>query len=230
MSALRVFGVDVEWRAVELDPQLPVSGRAVRDEEQREVTRCFSQLNDELVAGETMPWVAPTLVAKTEAAVSAYAEAYGAGVGEDVRRLLFELYWLHGADIGNPTVLRTPLVGPILRGHSGVDPLHRFGFAVSVDWGPITTDAFRRIRSWRSEWQDLGRPDLPCVQVQDTLFTGSEAVRRLNQEVSRLDPNPELVELPDPSRYPPLSVHPSLTWVSEVEGTWEDTYQQAPLD
>ncbi|MDT0263229.1 hypothetical protein [Jatrophihabitans lederbergiae] len=67
------------------DPQLPVSGRAVTDEEQRDVTERFSQLNDELVAGETLPWVAPTLVAKTEAAVSAYAEAYGAGVGEDVR-------------------------------------------------------------------------------------------------------------------------------------------------
>ncbi|MDT0264530.1 hypothetical protein, partial [Jatrophihabitans lederbergiae] len=133
-----------------------------------------------------------------------------------VRRLLFELYWRHGADIGNPTVLRTPLVGPMLRGHSGVDP--------------ITTDAFRRIRSWRSEWQDLGRPDLPCVQVQDQAFTGLEAVRRLGEEVSGLQSNPELVELPDPSRYPPLSVHPNLTWVSEVGGTWEDTYQQAPLD
>lgn len=230
VSALRMVGVDVEWHAVEREPQLPVSGRAMTDEQHRDLTRRFSQLNDELLTGETLPWVAPALAVKTEAAVSAYAEAYGAGVGEDVRRLLFELYWLHGADIGNPTVLRTPLVGPVLRGHSNVDSLHRFGFAVSVDRGPITTDAFRRIGSWRKEWQDLRRSDMPCVQVQDQTFTGLDAVRRLGEEVSRLQPNPELLELPDPSRYPPLSVHPDPTWVSQVGGTWEDAYHQSPLD
>lgn len=30
------------------------------------------------------------------AAVSAFAEAYGAGVGADVRRPLFRLYWVDG--------------------------------------------------------------------------------------------------------------------------------------
>jgi hypothetical protein len=90
-------------------------------------------------------------VANTQAAVSAYAEAYGAGVADDVRRLLFALYWEDGVDIGNPNALRTPLAAPILRGSSLSDRLRRFGYAVSVARGPITTSAWRRIRAWRSE-------------------------------------------------------------------------------
>lgn len=55
--------------------------------------------------------------------MSGYAEAYGAGVAEDVRRLLFRTYWIEDADIGDPRVLRTPLAGPILR---GTQPLIRY--------------------------------------------------------------------------------------------------------
>jgi hypothetical protein len=123
-------------------------------------------------------------VANTQAAISAYAEAYGAGVADDVRLLLFALYWEDGVDIGNPNALRTPLAAPILRGSSLSDPLRRFGHAVSVARGPITTSAWRRIRAWRSEWQQLGPHDTGAPL--DLLIDPLQRVRRPSLLLARL--------------------------------------------
>jgi hypothetical protein len=49
----------------------------------------------------------PPLLPWTEAAASAFAETSGAGVGDDVWRLLFALCWRDGADTGSPDILRT---------------------------------------------------------------------------------------------------------------------------
>jgi len=136
VDALIAAGMVVDWRAVECSPLLPVSGRRLLPAEQDALADRFGALDGLLLPGETLPWSMPAIVPKTEAAVSAYAAAES---GDDVRRLLFELYWLHGADIGNPAVLRTPLTGPILRAGSDAAPLRDSGYAVSVGRGPITT-------------------------------------------------------------------------------------------
>lgn len=96
VDALRAGGVEIDWRAIERRRQVPVGGLkpgAAGDQLKAELAEATGLL----VAGEDLPWVMPAIVAKTEAAVSACAEAYGAGVADDVRGLLFTLYWVEGS-------------------------------------------------------------------------------------------------------------------------------------
>ena len=223
-DALRAADVEVDWRAVEQEPRLPVGGRRLSSAERDRLTKRFAALRGLLLPEETLPWVMPTITPNTHAAVSAYAESYGAGVADDVRRLLFGLYWSHGADIGSPTVLRTPLVGPILRGDSDADPLRESGYAVSVDRGPITSEAYHRIQSWRTKWQELGSPGLPVVLAGGSTLTGLDAVRRLGKEIIYAEATPA-PELEDPRRYPQVSGRPPASWVSQIGGRWRHAYQ-----
>jgi hypothetical protein len=223
-DALSAAGVPIDWRAVERRPHLPVAGRRLSPAEQDGLTQRFAALQDVLLPGETLAWRMPAITPKTEAAVSAYAESYGAGVADDVRRLLFELYWLQGCDVGSPTAVRTPLAGPILRGDSHADPLRQSGYAVSVDRGPITTEAYQRIGSWRSEWQEIGCPELPVVLSGGATLHGLDAVRRLGKEITYVGATPE-PELQDPRRYPEVSGRPNASWVSEIGGRWRNAYR-----
>lgn len=224
VDALRACGVEIDWRAVERRAQLPVIGLASGAGDRLEAE--LAEITGLLVAGEELPWALPAIVPKTEAAVSAYAEAYGAGVADDVRRLLFSMYWVEGADIGNPNVLRNPLAGPILRGSSIADPLRQAGYAVSVARGPITTTAWRQIRAWRREWQELGTPSLPTLLDGGATLTGALAARRLAKEMAHVDA-PPTPELGDPRRYSTISVHPQAEWVSATGGRWAHDYMLA---
>lgn len=223
-DALSAAGVAIDWRAVEHAPQLPLAGRRLSPAEQDRLAQAFEALQEVLLPGETLPWRMPAIRPRTEAAVSAYAESYGAGVADDVRRLLFALYWSDGADIGSPTVLRTPLTGPILRAASDAEPLRGSGYAVSVDRGPITTDAYRRIRSWRAEWRELGSPELPIVLSGAAIAHGLDAARRLGKEIAYVGAVPEPV-LDEPRRYPPVSGRPPASWVSQIGGRWRNVYR-----
>ena len=215
VDALAAAGVDVGWRAVEQHPRLPVTGRRLDADEQAALERALSAVTALLLPGEELPWKLPATAPNTEAAVAAYAEAYGAGVADDVRRLLFCAYWVDGADIGSPEVLRTRLAGSILRGNSTSDPLRESGFAVSASRGPITTGAWRRIRAWRDEWVRLGTGAVPMLVDGDGArpVTGEMALRRLEKEIIRVgaDLHPDL---PDPARYPPVRPVPSTPWVT----------------
>jgi len=226
VDALCAGGVAVDWRAVEHKPLMLVGGQRLGAAEQDELTKEFVELTGGLLPGEQLPWAMPGITPKTEAAVSAYAEAYGAGVADDVRRLLFALYWVEGADIGNPNVLRTPLAGPILRGNSTADPLRESGYAVSVDRGPVTTDAYRRIRAWRTEWTQLGSQSLLVLLDCAVTLTGFDAVHRLAKEIAYVGapPNPDLG---NPRRYPEISVHPQAAWVSQIGRPW--AYTRRPI-
>lgn len=217
-------GVRVDWRAVECRPRLPIAGVRRTDVEEQHLRLRFAELADLLLPGETLPWVLPATVPKTEAAVSAYAEAYGSPVTDDVRRLLFDLYWNEAADIGSPTVLRTPLAGPMLRAGSSADPLRQIGYAVSVDRGPITTAAYRRIREWRAEWLALDGPALPVVLVDGATLHGEDALRRLGKEI--VYANATLApQMDDPRRYPAVLGRPSQAWVSQIGGRWRNVYR-----
>ena len=101
-------GVAVEWRTVEHRRELPVGGRPWGSDELAELERRFAVLDALLLPGEQLPWSGPSVLARTEAAVTALAEAQCAGVGDEVRRLLFELYWRRRVDIGSPAQLRAP--------------------------------------------------------------------------------------------------------------------------
>ncbi|HEU5023491.1 MAG TPA: DsbA family protein [Spirillospora sp.] len=219
VDALVAAGVAVDWRAVEQHPELPVAGRRLSLEEHSEMERRMDGLAALMLPGEELPWAPPRMMPKTEAALSGYAEAYGADVGDDVRRLLYGDYWVDGADIGDPEILRRRLAGPILRGRTPSWTLGDSGYAVSVSRGPITTGAWRRIRAWRDEWASLGTGGVPTlVQHGGAPITGEAALRRLEEEIVRsgaaVDP-----DLPDPSRYPE-SARPSKDWVSRTGAPW----------
>ena len=223
-DALSAAGVTVDWRAVEQLPGLPVSGRRLTGADRHALTDAFETLENLLLPGETLPWAMPTISPKTQASVSAYAEAYPGGVGDDVRRLLFELYWRQGLDIGSPTVLRTPLAGPILRARSDAEPLRESGYAVSVDRGPITAGAYQRIRAWRTQWHDLGSPALPIMLAGGATLNGVDALRRMAKETTYVGAAVEPT-LDDPRRYPQVTVRPPATWVSQVGGRWRTGYR-----
>jgi hypothetical protein len=227
-DVLAAAGVAIEWRAVEHRPRLPINGVPLGADGQADLDQRFATLDDLLLPGERLPWTPPRLVAKSEAAVSAYAEAVGAGVDAEVRRLLFELYWLDGADIGSPTVLRTPLAAAIRRGNSTVDALRYSGFAVSVDRGPITTEALARIRGWRGWWRELGSPALPIVLAGGATLTGIDALRRLGKEIGYAGADPAAgseVPAPDVSA---VRVHPGPRWTSWIGDPWRTANRSAP--
>lgn len=218
-DALRAAGIDVDWRAVEFAPWLPVTGRRPDSDSRPGLDAEFAETLDLLQPDEQLDWTMPDLVPKTEAAVAGYAEAYGAGVADDVRRLLFRAYWCRKVDIGDPEKLRKPLAGPILRGRSTSDPLRLHGYAVSMSRGPITTSAWRRIHAWQDEWSALGADALPVLVENGLPRSGTDVPRYLAKMISQLgvpfDP-----ELPEPERYPLPRVRPPAWWAAQAGGRW----------
>ncbi len=225
-DALRAAGFDVDWRAVESAPRMPMTGRRL-DAECRDVLDAeVAETRDLLLPGEQLAWTSPNFVPNTQAAVVGYAEAYGAGVADDVRRLLFRAYWEQGVDIGDPEQLRTPLAGPFLRGHSPADPLRLSGYAVSPGRGPITTGAWRRIRAWQGEWAELRKGVLPVLVENGLPVFGADVPRRLAKMIIRLGA-PVTPELPEPTRYPARRVRPSAPWAARAGGRWLYSYRRA---
>ena len=188
LDALAKTGADVEWRAVEHAPDLPVIGRRLADAGRAELDFELADVRGLLRPGEGYPPATPNLVPKTEAAVSAYAEAAGIGVGDDVRRLLFDAYWTSHVDIGSPEVLRTLLAPVIRRGHSDAFPLQVAGYAVSVNRGPITVGAYRRIRTWRDGWRATGVATIPTLVTGSRVLAGVDALNWLAQQLPALEP------------------------------------------
>ena len=188
LDALAKTGADVEWRAVEHAPNLPVIGRRLTDAGRAELDAELTDVRRLLRPGEDFPPATPNLVPKTEAAVSAYAEAAGIGVGDDIRRLLFDAYWTSHVDIGSPEVLRTLLAPVIRRGHSDAFPLQAAGYAVSVNRGPITVRAYRRIRAWRDDWHATDVATIPTLVSGSRVLAGVDALNWLAQQVPAREP------------------------------------------
>lgn len=224
-AALAAAGVDIEWRAVEHRPGLPVGGQPFGSRERAIVQERMAKVATLLLPGEPLPWVTPGVASNTMAAVSAFAEADGAGVAAEVRRLLFAAYWVEGVNLSDPRALWPRLAATFLSAPGAADPLRESGFAISVSGGPITDGAWRRIRAWRNEWTRLGAAALPVLVADgDSPAEGENALRRLEQEMARtgaaLDPG--TIDMPE---YPVMAVRPSPGWVSEVGGPWAYTWR-----
>ena len=224
-GALASAGVDIDWRAVEHHPKLPVTGRPLGPHDRDVLEERLAKVKAQLLPGERLPVVLPKTLSNTMAAVSAFAEAYGAGAAGDVRRLLFRLYWVDGVDISDPRALWPRLAGPFLRCRTAADPLRESGFAISVSRGPITDDAWRRIRTWRAEWIRAGAPDLPVLRTAGAApLAGEAALRRLAEEIVRTGAALGSGR-GDPARYPAAPTHPSRTWVSQIGGSWSHVWK-----
>ena len=227
VDALTAAGVPVDWRAVETEPRLPVTGRRLDAAEHEALQHELDLLDRVLLPGEQLSVSLPAFRPNTRGAVAAYAEAYAAGVADDVRRLLFDAYWTRGADIGSAEVLRRLLAGPILRGRSTAAPMSALDSVVSSSRGPITTDAWRRIRDWSERRQRLGARPLPVLVVDGWQpVSGETALRRLEKEMLRGEATPAPV-LPDPGRFPAVDDPPHFSWLSEVGGRWRHAWKAA---
>ncbi len=174
-------GVAVDWRTVEHDPWHHLTPLDVTDR--------FRALHDELpkvlehlLPGEHLPYTLAGHVPFTGAATSAYAEAYASDVARPVRRLLFEAFWQHSVDLADARVLRPLLADEIIKGSSTSEPVWRWGQAVDVTGGPISSAAWHLVRDWRSQWQGLGGT-VPALVVDGRAIIGVDAVDWLGAQV-----------------------------------------------
>jgi hypothetical protein len=202
---------------------MPVKGCRLDAESRSETVRILEEVRAQCGPDESVPQAPPELLPKTEAAVSAHAEAVGAGVADQVRRRLFAAYWEDGINIGDPEVLRTLLAGDFIRGHATSDPVRRFGYAVAMTRAPITTAAWRRIKQSKERWGSLRQAELPTVIEGSIVFSGPRACEYLGVRVARHRRSPAarpwLV-----ARDIPISVgavHPPATWLTQVGDPWQ---------
>lgn len=229
VDRLRAAGVQVDWRAVEFEPGLPVTGTRLGPDERDALEARFAALERVLAHGESLPHVVPATRPRTEAAVTAVAEAYGTPAADDVRALLMALYWTEGADIGSPAALRTPLAGAFLRTGRATSSLRESGFGIGVDRGPVSTAGWERIDQWRAQWRGLGAPRDVLVLVDGATLVGPDALERLGKELDRLPETPAGAGAPprsgDPRRYPDVEVRPDPHWLTWVGGPWRTSHR-----
>ncbi len=225
-ALLEDAGATVDWRAVEHAPWRPTAFadssarfRAMREE--------LPEVEAHLLPGELLPHALSGFLPHTKAAVSGYAEAYAAAVPARVRPLLFEAFWLHGLDLGDARVVRTLLIDAVRAGSSPSDPLRRWGYAVDVTGGPVTTTAWRLIGQWRREWRTEADGTVPLLYVDGAdPVRGVAAVDRLGEELRHR--GVDVGRLPAPRRAPAGHRDQApLSWVSQHGGRWLRRYQDA---
>lgn len=197
-ALLRQHRAEVDWRAVEHNPGLSMTGTPVAadpDGWHRELAE--SQLL--ALPGEHPPEAAPTLVSNTLAAVSAYAEAVTDGVQHDLRRVLFDAIWVRGQHLSSAYDVRALLAGityppyPIDPYRNSPDlpppgfgdpaPLHItriLGATIAANGIPMTTTGWRRSRQWRTDWLDTAGPVVPVVvDPESTALRGTRGLAYL---------------------------------------------------
>lgn len=168
------------WAAVEYRPRLPMTGIRLNGSARSVRSREVDELHQILGHGEEFEARASGFLPNSRAAIAAYAEACEVGIGDEARRLIFEAYWIHGRDIGDPVVLQQLLLGPVELARASTNPPTLSGFVSSAQRGPISTAAYRRIRDWQSAWLELGAAvDLTVVHNPHIVETGRAALRSL---------------------------------------------------
>ncbi|MGH6654973.1 MAG: hypothetical protein ACRDVE_07175 [Actinocrinis sp.] len=210
-------GAEVDWRAVEHAPGLsalgvPAAGAPAFARELAEAARLPTPPGT-----DELPAALPQIITNTRAAVSAYAEAITDGVEDEIRRRLLHAIWIERrhlssayevrrilADVMWPRVPLGPYLSTTLPRPMSGDPdpwkaTRRQGGTIAPDGGPLTTIAYRRIRTWREQWRELGRPRLPIlIDAHGTLHEAADAVLALAGRPPRQAPAPELsTERPD---------------------------------
>jgi 2-hydroxychromene-2-carboxylate isomerase len=180
-------GAAVDWRAVEHDCGLPVTGSR-SDSDRATWDRELAEVASLALPGEHVPDRPPVLVSNTQAAVAAYAEAVSDGVAGELRRRLFRTIWVHGLHLSSAYEVRrliTAVMWPqeditdrlaspdipslLLRDPDMARIVRRSGGTIAPDGGPLTTTGWRRIRRWRQEWLALPSQVIPAVIGPDQI-------------------------------------------------------------
>lgn len=181
VSLLKQCGiVDLEWRAVEHDRTIPATGRPTGPDLAAHKHE-LAHVAGLALPGEHLPDDVPAALPSTRAAVSAYAEACADGIEDALRERIFDAVWREGRNVSSPYDVRrlvTDLSWPRpdvaasrisdLPQPIDADPdmdrvTRRIGGTVACDGGPLTTDAWRRIRRWREAWLALPSRAVPAV-------------------------------------------------------------------
>ena len=200
-------GIGVDWRAVEHDRTLPVTGlrsAASQVDWDREIAALA-------LAAERAPAGPPAVVSNTMAATAAYAEAIGDGdgdgdgkgdgddVADQLRRAVFRAIWMDGANLSSGYEVRRLVTAAMWPPEDFNDQLaspdipsrliqdtdltritRRSGGTVQADGGPLSTDGWERIRRWRRDWLALPVPIVPTVIGPDlTARPGLDGLRYL---------------------------------------------------
>ncbi len=194
----------VEWRAVEHDPHLAVTGTPSGPDAtmwQRELAEVASLTRPD----ERPPATIPPVISNTRAAVAAYAEAVSDGVQDGLRLRLFDAIWVHGRNLGGGYAVR-PIVAemmwpravatehmtapdlpmPVDQQPGSGESFRLFGATVSPGGAPLTTAGHRRVQSWRRHWLALPDQVVPTVVRTDaaggrTVFPGIAALTYLGR-------------------------------------------------
>lgn len=180
-------GIAVDWRAVEHDWRLPVTGTP-SDIDRAGWERELAEVASLALPGEQVPARPPALISNTKAAVAAYAEAVSDGVADELRGSLFRAIWAQGLNLSSPHEVRrlvTDLTWPredvagrlaspdfpslLLRDTDMTRIVRRSGGTIALNGGPLTTAGWRRIRQWRQEWLALPSQVIPAVIGSDKI-------------------------------------------------------------
>jgi 2-hydroxychromene-2-carboxylate isomerase len=174
-------GIEVDWRAVEHDRSLPLTGSRAGGE-RAAWDRELADIASLALPQEHVPAGPPVLISNTQAAVSAYAEAVSDGVAGELRRRVFAAIWAGGLHLSSAYEVRrlvTAVMWPqeditarlyspefpslLIRDPDPARIVRRSGGTVAPDGQPLTTTGWRRIRQWRQEWLELPSQVIPAV-------------------------------------------------------------------
>ena len=212
-------GVAVDWRAVEHDRGLAVTGSR-SDSDQATWNRELTEVASLALPGEHVPDRPPVLVSNTKAAVAAYAEAVSDGVAGELRGRLFRAIWVQSLHLSGAYEVRRlvtgvmwpqeditdRLVSPdipslLLRDPDLARIVRRSGGTIAQDGGPLTTAGWRRIRQWRQEWLALPSRVIAAVIGSDQIVRpGIEGLRYLADLASTAGLRPHLQAETAPGR------------------------------
>lgn len=221
VDALRTSGTPVEWRAVTEQDATITTSTPLGTEDARRQEEVVQWWRQNRLPGDRPDDDLPHSTPFGLPPVSAYAEAVVAGVGDHVRHSLFTAFWRDHLDIGNPDLLRRLLEVPMIHGRSHLRSDLGQGYAVAIGGGPVTTDAWRLIRQWRTGFAGVEQEELPVVTDGVLVLSGFAAVEHLSELVGdqRI---PETRE--NPYALPPLSVSAQRRWAERPglrPGWWE---------
>lgn len=226
-QVLAADGLDVDWRAVRSRRWVPT--RADRPQDRVvALRRELDAIGAALLPGEELSHVLAGFVPDTEAAVSAYAEAYVAGSAPEARHTLFSAFWLNGVDLSDARLLRTLLLDAVRWDSSPSDLVRDWGYVVDNTGGPVSASAWRCLRRWEADREATGTTALPVLLVEQAPLFGADAAAWLGEEILRrgLHDNlePAAPSVPGPRPHHELV---SLSWASEHGNRWMRDYQRA---
>ena len=205
-AVMRAGQAEVEWRAVEHDPRLALTGTPSSIGSQS-WERELAEVAGLAQPGEEPPATVPPLISNTGAAVAAYAEAVTDGVQHQLRRRLFEEIWVRQRHLGSPYEVRQvvrPLMYPAgpRAEHLAVPDLparvlhsarpavlpRLSGCTIAPDGGPLTTQGYQRIRQWRREWLSGSDGVVPALTLADGALSGVAALAHLADLAAKAPP------------------------------------------